>query len=76
MGAYEYRIGCPHDGDVNGDGLVTSSDALSAFNHYLGINTLDACRRDRANVNGDDSITPADAMCIIKEYLGLDSCLD
>ncbi len=65
-----------HDGDVNGDSNITPQDALMAFQHYLGLTTLNECQQSQANVNGDDSITPADALCVFQKYLGLPSCLD
>ena len=60
------------DGDLNGDGTITPSDALSAFRCYLG----SADCPDGADVNKDGSVTPADALCVFKKYLGQSSCLD
>ncbi len=71
---------CPHDGDVNQDGMITPADALLAFQHFLSLADppLDACQQDRANVNDPEqsAITPADALCIFQRFLGLPSCLD
>jgi hypothetical protein len=59
-------------GDLNRDGAVTPSDALSAFRCYLGAADCPA----GADVNKDGIVTPADALCIFKKYLGQSSCLD
>jgi len=65
---------CIHscNGDQNGDGIITPSDALAVFKCYLGSGPCGDC----ADVNGDGSVTPSDALCLFKAYLGQDSCLD
>jgi hypothetical protein len=73
--------GCPHDGDVNGDGQITPEDALLPFEFYLEKITLTDCQQDHADVadpvlDPSSVITPADALCIFNKYLGKPSCLD
>ena len=68
--------GCLPDGDINQDGQITPQDALMAFQHYLGISTLDPCQQDHADVTLDGEITPKDALCIFQKYLGIPGCLD
>jgi beta propeller repeat protein len=65
---------CIHncDGDQNGDGSITPSDALAAFKCYLGSGPCGDC----SDVNGDGSVTPSDALCLFRKYLGQTSCLD
>lgn len=60
------------NGDLNGDGDITPSDALAAFKCYLGSGPCTEC----SDVNGDGSATPSDALCLFKKYLGQTSCLD
>lgn len=60
------------DGDLNGDGGITPSDALDAFKCYLGSGECGYC----FDVNKSGEITPADALCIFQTYLGLPSCLN
>ncbi len=73
---------CPHDGDVNQDGVITPADALLAFQHFLEIAdpTLDECQQNHADVvdpvDPGSDITPGDALCIFQEFLELPSCLD
>ncbi len=70
---------CPHNGDVNLDGRITSDDALLAFQHYLRLADppLDTCQQDHANVLDPDrsAVTPADAQCLSRWLDGLPSCL-
>ena len=65
---------CIHncDGDQNGDGSITPSDALAVFKCYLGSGPCGDC----SDVNGDGSVTPSDSLCLFKKYLGQTSCLD
>ncbi|MCL6582619.1 MAG: chitobiase/beta-hexosaminidase C-terminal domain-containing protein [bacterium] len=60
------------NGDLNGDGAITPSDALAAFKCYLGSGPCSDC----SDVNRDGGVTPLDALCIFKKYLGQSSCLD
>lgn len=70
---------CPHNGDVNRDGRITSDDALLAFQHYLRLADppLDPCQQDHANVlePNRSAVTPADAQCLSLWLDGLPSCL-
>lgn len=63
-------------GDVNGDGLITTTDATLAFNYFLGIVSLSACQVQSADVTQDGAVTPADGLCILQKAKGLASCLD
>ena len=60
-------------GDINGDGKITSSDAMLLFNHVSGKKLLDSDDKSRADVNGDGSITVADAMKVYNILAGKDS---
>jgi hypothetical protein len=66
---------CIHscNGDLNGDGDVTPSDAFIAFQCYL---TADPSCPDCADVNQDGTVSSSDALCIFKRYMGAVSCLD
>jgi len=59
------------NGDLDGDGNITPSDAQIALQSYL-MGTYSPCR----DVNMDGLVTPTDALCIFQKYLGLPSCLD
>ncbi len=54
------------EGDVNGDGVVNTADAMLAIDMYLGNSALDI---SRADLNGDGLVDTADAMEIIDIYL-------
>jgi len=60
------------EGDVNGDSVVTVSDAMAVFNHIAGKKTLTEDEIKRADLNGDGQITVADAMKIYNIILGKD----
>lgn len=60
------------NGDLNGDGDITPSDALIAFRCYLGSGECTPCM----DVTKDDDVTPSDALCLFKKYLGTPNCLD
>lgn len=54
-------------GDVNGDGVVNTTDAVLVINYYLGkSHTIDF---NAADMNNDGSINTTDAVLIINKYL-------
>lgn len=56
-------------GDVNGDGNVTSGDALVVLQYSVGqIKTVD---KTKADVNGDGAINSTDALMILQICVGL-----
>lgn len=56
------------EGDVNGDGEVTVTDAYLTFCHVMGERT-DGFDVSRADVNYDGSINMADVVCIVRRVL-------
>jgi hypothetical protein len=58
-------------GDVDGDGEITSVDALLAMRYALGIITLDDDQLLRADADGDGTITSVDALLIMRYAIGL-----
>ncbi len=59
----------PH-GDVNGDGLLTASDAQQAFAAALGLVPLDYRARCAADCTGNGQLTAADAQALFAAALG------
>lgn len=59
-------------GDVNGDGDVTVSDAMTVFNFISGKSILTEEEQKKADVNSDGSVNVADAMKIYNIILGKD----
>lgn len=60
-------------GDVDGDGAVTSSDALLALRYAMGLSEGSALDLTAADMDGDGSVTSADALLILRRAAGLDS---
>ncbi|HID26882.1 MAG TPA: hypothetical protein EYP22_03445, partial [Methanosarcinales archaeon] len=58
---------CGITGDVNGDGKVTSLDALMALQMSVGLIPVDQC----ADVNVDSKVTSLDALMILQASVGL-----
>lgn len=56
-------------GDVNGDGVVNSTDAVAVINWYLG-NKTQNFDENAADINEDNEINSTDAIGIINIYLG------
>lgn len=54
--------------DIDGDGEITSADALEVLKHVVGITALDTVRAD---VNGDGIVNTLDALYILKIVVGL-----
>lgn len=61
---------CPVSGDINGDGLVTSSDALLALRYALGLIGGSALDLAEADMNGDGVVDSSDALIILRRTLG------
>ncbi len=61
----------PVIGDVDGDGSVTSSDALLVMRHVLGGNVLDAAALEVADFNGDGFVDTTDALLIMRRAMDL-----
>lgn len=53
-------------GDIDGDGYITSADALLAFQHDLEIVALEGTQLLAADVDGDGYVTSADALLIFQ----------
>lgn len=63
----------PSSGDASGDGIVTSTDALVAMRHILGISTnaLTPEQVAAADFNGDGTVNSTDTLLIMRFSLGL-----
>ena len=57
-------------GDIDGNGSVTSSDALKALQYSVGKITLTERQIILANVNNIDGVTTADALLILQRSVG------
>lgn len=60
-------------GDANGDGKVTSADALAVVRHNIKLAYLPSDRVDLSDVNRDGKITTADALQIMRWCIGYKS---
>jgi hypothetical protein len=58
-------------GDVDGDGVITTSDALIAFRIALGLYVPTPEEEAAADVDGQPGVTTSDALCIFREVLGI-----
>lgn len=58
-------------GDVDGDGDVTSADALSILRASSGLSTLSAAEVKAADVDGDGDATSSDALQVLRYSSGL-----
>ena len=58
-------------GDVDGDGEVTSADALRALNNSSGLMLFDDCYVLAADIDGNGHLSSADVMNILKYSAGL-----
>lgn len=59
------------NGDVNGDGEVTLSDAMYLAKHVIGITGFEGIVEAAADVNGNGEIEISDAMYLAKHVLGI-----
>ena len=60
-------------GDVDGDGSVTSADALTILRNSLELDELTDAQKKSADLDGDGKITSNDALTALRISLGLDS---
>ena len=60
-------------GDVDGDWIVSSQDALTVLKIVVNLQKPDAERFSAADVDDDGSITSADALLILKNVVGLET---
>ena len=60
-------------GDVDGDWIVSSQDALTVLKIVVNLQKPDAERFSAADVDDDGSITSADALLILKNVVGLEA---
>ena len=58
-------------GDVDGDGRINSSDALSVLRASVDLETLSELSRLRADVNSDGAADSSDALEILRSSVGL-----
>ena len=61
-------------GDVNGDGVVTSVDALCVLRIVVGLPATTNCPippPGNPDINGDGQVTSVDALCILRGVVGL-----
>ena len=61
------------DGDVNGDGKLTTADARDALRAAVGLDNLSAEQKKKADANGDGSVTTSDARDLLRKATGLES---
>ena len=54
------------DGDVDGDGIVSVSDALLAMRGAMGTITLTASQLAHADLDGDGTVTASEALAIMR----------
>lgn len=57
-------------GDIDGDGVITSSDALAILRHSVGLEELDSALLPYADMDGDGSVTSGDALSALMDYFG------
>ena len=57
-------------GDVNGDSLVNSYDALIVLKSSTGMITLDSTQKSKADIDKNGKINSADALSILKFIVG------
>lgn len=73
---YEVELGQPIEayawfaGDVNGDELITSDDALTILRQALGLRELE-CSSVLADVTGDGLVDSSDALIVLRFALGI-----
>ena len=60
-------------GDANGDGKISTSDALVILRHSINIAQIDESRIGLCDVNGDGKITANDSMQITRYAIGYKS---
>ena len=58
-------------GDVNGDGVVNSTDALIVLSADVGVNTSQYCPMNCGDVNGDGYVNSTDALISLSFDVGM-----
>ncbi|MBR3620980.1 MAG: dockerin type I repeat-containing protein, partial [Clostridia bacterium] len=58
-------------GDLDGNGIVNTNDALMALRAAVGITKLDANQILAGDVTGDRKVTTEDALLILKHAVGI-----
>lgn len=58
-------------GDINGDSVVNSNDALAALTYSVGLREFTSDEFIRADVNADKKVNSSDALDILKYSVGL-----
>ena len=58
-------------GDVNGDGVINTEDALMVLQSVVGITELDENAAKAADVNSDEKIDTQDALGILQYVVGI-----
>ncbi len=61
----------PTLGDVNGDGVINSTDFMQVRRHFLKLYTIPEDKQAYADVNRDGAINSTDFMQIRRHFLGL-----
>ena len=61
----------PGSGDIDGDGVMTATDALLALRYAMGIVDLTPEQLAGANVNGDGLVDASDALIILRMAMDL-----
>jgi hypothetical protein len=64
-------VSSTHLGDVNGDGLVNSTDALIILSADVGMNTSAYCPMNCGDVNGNGQVNSTDALIILSYDVGM-----
>ncbi|MGN0605273.1 MAG: leucine-rich repeat protein [Oscillospiraceae bacterium] len=59
-------------GDINGDGQITSSDALNILQAVTDIVILTDEQKKTADINGDGEITSADALAVLQIVVSME----
>lgn len=67
---------CINNGDVDGSGGITATDAQMAFYIMLGVLSPTFQETCAADCDGSGSVTAGDAQLIFFNVLGLDDCVD
>jgi YD repeat-containing protein len=67
---------CINNGDADGNGVITSGDAQTAFRIALGIVSPTYLQECASDCNGSPPVTSGDAQLIFLTALGMGSCSD
>lgn len=61
----------PLFGDTDGDGVVSSTDALMILKYVVGFESFDTDTLFRSDVSGDGVVSAVDALMVLKKVVGL-----